>query len=88
MEIVNQKFNNFKQFILEIDNTNDWVTWFVEKVDLPAFLLTIREKKYLSNDQIYNQLIETTELKQDKLTGHTDKLKKYIEYFSKISNVV
>ena len=37
MEIVNQKFNNFKQFILEIDNTNDWVTWFVEKVDLPAF---------------------------------------------------
>ena len=52
MEIVNQKFNNFKQFILEIDNTNDWVTWFVEKVDLPAFLLTIREKKYLSNDEI------------------------------------
>lgn len=87
MEIVNQKFNNFKQFILEIDNTNSWVIWF-QDIQLPAFLLTIREKKYLSNDQIYNQLIETTELEQDKLTGHTDKLKKYIEYFSKISNVV
>lgn len=46
MEIVNQKFNNFKQFILEIDNTDDWVTWFVEKVDLPAFLLSERKNIY------------------------------------------
>lgn len=88
METVNIKFNNFKTLCNEIDSLNDWVVWFVDSVDLTSFLLNIKSQNHLEIDEIYEQLIITTKLQNEKVEPHSIKIKRYIEYFKSITNII
>ena len=88
MESVNEKFNNFKKFILTIDCQNTWITWF-QDIDLASFMLTVREKNHLSGDEIFNEIIKTTNIDKEKLNDSiNDKLKRYISYFHEVSKIL
>lgn len=87
MDIVNQKYNNFLKLILEVDNTNEWITW-AQTIDLTTFLINIKLKNHLSVNDIYNEMLVTTELKPEIVEPFSEKLKKYFDYFKQISNII
>lgn len=87
MEIVELKYNNMKKLCNDIDSENEWVKQ-LQEVPLSAFIATIKAKSHLKEDEIYNTLIEKSQIDPKKLPNHEVKIKRYIEYFSQISKII
>lgn len=88
MQEVQTKFNNFKTLCNQIDCDNSWIKWLNDSVDLTTFLLSIKTKSNLSIDEIYEEMLITTELKHDVVEPFSLKLKKYFDYFKQIANII
>ena len=89
MQEVRNKFNNFKKFILEIDNKNEWIIYF-QNITLELFLYTMREKMKEKPDHtidtIYLDIITTAQLDDEKVGKDRERVKLYINYFLDIIN--
>jgi hypothetical protein len=90
MDQIYVKYNNLKQFILSIDDKNEWCTWF-QDIGYEQFHLTVKSK--LSNnmtaDDIYKDIINTSKIEAEKINKDQEtKLKRYILYFTEIGKIM
>lgn len=87
MDIVEIKFTNMKKLCYDIDPDNEWIRQ-LQDVPLSAFIATIKAKSHLSENDIYQTLIEKSQIDAKKLVDHETKIRRYIEYFHEISKII
>lgn len=91
MEVVNQKYNNLLNLCKRIDDKNEWVIT-LQNTHLEIFLYTIRTKlsePNANNETIYKDIINVSKIDENNVKEEDRILiKRYIEYFSKISETI
>lgn len=89
MELVEVKFTNFKNFLLEIAPTDNQHLKILISSNLPIFLRTLKNYEKLSNEELYKHIIEVTKLKpEDYKVEVVEKLKRYLEYFRAVAKSI
>ncbi len=90
MQEINVKYNNLKNFVKSVDDTNDWVI-YLQSVPFEAFHLTVKQKvsNGLSLDEIYKDIVNTSKIVPEKLTDDIEKkIRRYVEYFVQIAKIM
>ncbi len=90
MQEINVKYNNLKNFVKSVDETNEWVI-YLQSVPFESFHLTVKQKvsNGLSIDDIYKDIVNTSKIVPEKITDDIQKkLHRYIEYFTQIAQIM
>jgi hypothetical protein len=89
MEIVQQRFENFKQFISTIPGIDSMYIALLNQYSLPLFLQNFKQCENLTVDEIVTNLCTKAHVNiPDVDKGTKDKFKRYIEYFQDIARTV
>jgi len=87
MDELRNKYNNFIKLCLSIDPNND-IFLKLEKYPVEIFIMNVKEKNKLSNDEIELELRQKAQIENIKLTeDQENKFKRYISYFLEISKL-
>lgn len=89
MEIVETKFNSFKQFCLDILPNNEFVA-LLQGTSLDLFLTTMKIKRgqMRTEDEIICAIMSKAKLKEEDFTqDQLKRFRRYVQYFDRVCSV-
>lgn len=91
MDIVQERYDRFKQLCQTIDPQNEWIIKLAN-ITLDFFLFTIKSKLNLNPkqtvDMIYDDLLLNAKLDKEKIgIVEEERVRKYISYFTDIAKI-
>lgn len=89
MELVEQKFRNFKNFLIENVPEDNQHIKLITSSTLGIFLRTLKNYEKLNDDQLFTHIVEFTKLNiSDFKEDVIGKFKRYLQYFRKVAESI
>ena len=86
MDQVEQKFINFKNFLIDAVPDDNQHIQLITSSTLGVFLRTLKNYEKLNDDQLFTHIIEFTKINiSDFSSDVTIKFKRYLQYFRKVA---
>lgn len=88
MELIEQRFLNFKSFLKTIDNISTIYLTIIEQCNLQTFLIGLKQYQNKTIDVLINDISNKADINIEIITKEQkDKFIRYITYFKEVSNI-